>query len=313
MTANYINIASLNKNIDTAKEKLVALSEDNYSCYIKDAALKIERNAAEKPLVLLSGPSGSGKTTAALRIARELEGMGHKVHTISMDNYFLPGSTEHLPRDEEGNVDLESPHRLDIDLFSEHLKALSECRTINMPVFDFATQSRSGYIPVTRSKGEIIIIEGIHALNPLVTGESKDFTTCIYVSVRTRIKSKDGSMLHPRLIRLMRRLCRDRLFRGRDIPDIFHMFSSVSRGEDLYIMPFKNRADIEIDTFMPYEASVYRGLIYSDLAEKAAEMEGDPNYSEIMRFFSELHPLDEEYIPSASLIREFVGGSELNY
>ncbi|MGN0667018.1 MAG: uridine kinase [Huintestinicola sp.] len=313
MAANFINAVSLNNSVDNGIENLISLSELNYSCYIKEAAHKIESEASRKPLVLLSGPSGSGKTTTAMRIADELRSSGLDVSTISMDNYFLPSDAGELPVDEEGNIDLESPYRLDIELFSKHLKALSQHETIDMPIFDFATQSRSRTIPVSRKKGEIIIIEGIHALNPEVTGDSDDFTTRIYVSVRTRIKSKDGSLIHPRQIRLMRRLCRDRLFRGRQFPDIFNMFASVSRGEDLYIMPYKQRASIDIDTFMPFEVSAYKTLLYRDLADAADVMNDDPRYHEIIRILSEIRGIDERYIPDHSMIREFIGGSSLNY
>ena len=118
-----------------------------------------------------------------------------------------------------------------------------------MPVFDFKKQSRSSYVPFKREADSLVIIEGIHALNPLVTGEN-NFATCIYISVRTRLKDRNNKILHPRIIRLIRRLCRDSLFRGRNLESIFSYFESVSEGEDKYIFPFKHRADFQIDTFM---------------------------------------------------------------
>ena len=296
-------------------ESFIRLSEDNYSAYIAEAAQRAI--LSEKPVILLSGPSGSGKTSAALRLEKCLKEQGRLAMTISMDNYFLPiteESARELPRDEEGNIDLESPLRLDIPLFSDHLRKLAAAEEFDMPRFDFTTQSRGGSVKMCRKKDEIVIIEGIHALNPTVTGDVGTFAMCMYVSVRTRLKAKDGSLLHPRHIRLMRRLCRDKLFRKRKYEESFKMFSSVSRGEDLYITPYKKRADFDIDTFIAYEASVYKDFLLEGLREQRDnELERFPACGEIIRFLEELDTVSSEYVPSTSMIREFIGGSELNY
>lgn len=230
-----------------------------------------------------------------------------------MDNYFLPASAGEFPVDENGRTDLESPYRLDIPMFSEHLEKLSKGEPVEMPVFDFTTQSRSDFIPVARKSNEIIIIEGIHALNPEVTGDSDDFTTCMYVSVRTRIRTKYGLTLHPRKIRLMRRLNRDRLFRCRSLEDIFDMFESVTNGEEKYIMPYKKRATIEIDSFIPYEASVYAKMLRNDIENNREAFSAIEDGDVMLKVLTELEPLSEELVPSDSLVREFIGGSSLNY
>ncbi len=310
---NFISTAAINSGLEKNREKYAELSENVYNSQLRSAAEKIILEKDKRPLVLISGPSGSGKTTSALKIARLIEQQGYKVNTMSMDNYFLPGGIEDMPRDENGNVDLESPMRLDIPLFSEHLKKLFACEPIDVPIFDFAAQLRKGSIPIQRKENEITIIEGIHALNPQVTVDTDAFTNCIYVSVRTRITSSDNEILHPRLIRLMRRLSRDSLFRGRRLPDIFDMFKSVSRGEELYIMPYKHRAQIEIDTFLAYEASVYTGVLSDKMKLIEKEMANSENYRMLVKFMSELHPVRSDIVPPNSLIREFVGGSEFTY
>lgn len=296
-------------------EKIIAMAENNYTAYITEAAQMIIDSG--KPVVLISGPSGSGKTTSALRIEARLKEMGKKAHTLSMDNYFLPvddSNRNELPRDENGNVDLESPLRLDIPLFTEHLKRMAEGAEIDMPRFDFGKQSRAEPVKFVRRQGEIIIIEGIHALNPRVTGDAHLFALCMYVSVRTRLETSDGTVLHPRQIRLMRRLCRDRLFRKREYAEIFRMFSSVSRGEELYIKPYKHRADYDIDTFMAYEASVYKNFLYDDIsALYPGELSEFNCCPQILQVLGELNAIDPSYVPPASMIREFIGGSELNY
>ena len=300
-----ISIKELNRAAKTP-EGLISEGETRYSDQISEAAERIFDERAERPVVLISGPSGSGKTTSANRVAHLLEQRGCKAHTISMDNYFLPMHENESARDKDGKIDFESPQRLDIPLFHEHLEKLFRCEEINIPTFDFARQERKPGMPLKRKKGDIVILEGIHALNPLLTGGCEDFTRCVYVSVRTRIA--DGEqLLHPSKIRLMRRLMRDKLYRGRDLSETFEFFKSVERGEDLYIMPYKHRADFDIDTFIDYEALVYRDILLPGL-RKASEAYADyADYADIEKFLELLKPIDRALVPENSLIREFIG------
>ncbi|MGN0606758.1 MAG: nucleoside kinase [Oscillospiraceae bacterium] len=310
----YITISSINSGIKNNAGKFVEESENIYNNQLLKAAEKIKASFPEKSLVLISGPSGSGKTTSALRVSNILNEMGYSTYSISMDNYFRSNDSENMPLDENGEIDLESPLCLDIDLFSEHMYKLQKCEPIEIPVFDFAKQSRSEQtIPFCRSKNQIVVIEGIHALNPLVTGEIDAFTTKIYVSVRTRIVAENEYALHPQEIRLMRRLCRDTLFRGRKPQDVFKFFKSVSRGEELYIMPYKHRADIDIDTFIAYEPSAYKEIILPELLKIKTEMNSNKHYREIVNILCKIEAVDKNEICPTSLIREFVGGSSLNY
>ena len=280
--------------------------EDAYSESIAQVAEKIYAERTERPVMLISGPSGSGKTTSAKRIARLFEKHGCKAHTVSMDNYFLPMHMNEAARDKDGKIDFESPQRLDIPLFKEHLEKLFRCEQIDIPTFDFARQERCEGMPLKRKKGDIVILEGIHALNPLLTGECEDFTRCIYVSVRTRIQM-GGELLHPSKIRLMRRLMRDKLYRGRELSETFEFFKSVERGEDLYIMPYKHRADFDIDTFISYEAPVYRDILLPELKKTSKTYEGYSDYADIEKFLEALEPVDSRYVPEDALIREFIG------
>lgn len=313
MAVNIIGMTDINGGLNADTAGYIRKCEEIYHTKLAEAAEKIRLMAKTHPLVLLSGPSGSGKTTSALRISHMLREKGMNVHTISMDNYFLPNGEGEIPLDEEGNPDLESPLRMDIPLFSEHLEKLFRCEPVNVPCFDFKTQSRTFGETMRREKDEIIIIEGIHALNPQVTGDTDDFTTCVYVSVRTRIREGDGTLLHPRSIRLMRRICRDNLFRGRSAYDVFKMVASVNRGEDLYIMPHKHRADFDIDTFLAYEPSVYRNTLLSEL-EKAPELAKlSEDYEPMLKALQGLVSVSAEEVPQNSLVREFIGGSSFKY
>lgn len=305
----FINISQLNKTIKNDAAAFIEKTNRDYTKKVGAVASSIADNIKERPLVLLSGPSGSGKTTTAYRIKDALGEIGINSHIVSMDNYFITNSKldeKSVPRDEEGNIDLESPYRVDITLFQEQMKLMSEGQKVDIPVFDFVTQEHSSYIPLTRKKDEIIIIEGIHALNPEVTGSTGEKASCVYVSVRTRLKTDNGDILHPSQVRLMRRLIRDRLFRGRSFDDIFAMFTSVQRGENLYIMPHKHRADYDVDTFIDYEASVYKSIIYDEL--KAYKETAFPDLRKMtLRYLKELEPISAELIPDNSLIKEFIG------
>ena len=303
----YVKTDSLNRIITENPRKLVNDSEGNYYCQLNNVCGEISKKRNTHPVILISGPSGPGKTSAANEMSRILKkNYNCDSNVISLDNYFRSNTSPDMPRDKNGNIDLESPLCTDLKLLQEHLVLMNEGKEFMMPVFDFKKQSRSSYVPFKREADSLVIIEGIHALNPLVTGEN-NFATCIYISVRTRLKDRNNKILHPRIIRLIRRLCRDSLFRGRNLESIFSYFESVSEGEDKYIFPFKHRADFQIDTFMSYEVSVYKSFLYRKLSEAEQILRNNHYYNNIIEFFNILLPVSEKEVPSDSLIREFIG------
>ena len=308
-----LKIPELNQRMHTDPIYMIAESEQQYNQQLTRVALDILKHRKDKPILLLSGPSGSGKTTSALRIEQLLEGWGCAAMVLSMDNYYLPESETPQALNEHGVIDYESPYRLDIPLLSDHLAKLSRCEPIQLPVFNFAKQCRETGQTIQRKPDELVILEGIHALNPEVTGSAGAFASCIYVSVRTRLQGEDGTLLHPSKIRLMRRLMRDRIFRGREPVDTFRLFESVSRGEHQYIMPFKHRAAYEIDTFIDYEASVYRSILLPDLLQIADTYPDYARYADIAAFLQALELVPQELVPGISLVREFIGGSTFHY
>lgn len=303
----YIKTNYLKKAVLENSAALIEKSEKNYYDQLEGLCRDIFDHRDARPIVLISGPSGSGKTSTANEISRILNTQfASKCSVVSLDNYFRSNDSSNMPLDENGNIDLESPYCTDLELLQHHIDFLHECKDFEMPVFDFKRQSRVGYVPFKREPDSVVIMEGIHALNPIVTGEN-NFAWCIYVSVRTRLKSDDGKLLHPRSIRLMRRLCRDNLFRGRDFESIFNFFSSVSKGEDKFILPFKHRAHYQIDTFMAYETSAYRDYLYDKLKGEAEKFSENNYYHKIMKFFNILPSMPKDNIPETSLVREFIG------
>ena len=304
---NEITIHDINQMTHDAPELFVIDSEAAYDKQLRDLADDICRHAKERPITLISGPSGSGKTTTACRLEQILDAAGFEAHTLSMDNYYADGTRNSEIVDQFGKPDYESPLRLDTDLLNTQLEQLARGEAVELPVFDFAEQKqkKSGKI-LRRKKNELIIMEGIHALNPAVTGDTP--ANRIYLSVRTRITCAD-ERLHPSLIRFARRLIRDQRTRGRAPEESCEMLSSISRGENLYIMPYKHLADYELDTFMGYELSVYQPILL-ETVRKLAELEcADDGIRMLLRFLEALTPMDPELVPEQSLVREFIGGS----
>lgn len=303
---NVLPVEKLNKQLNADARAEVELAEELYRNQLAEAAELISQSAEERPIVLLSGPSGSAKTTTAHRLKVLLEERSLKTHVISMDNYFLP--LNGLSGEELSRIDLEAPARLDLELLSEHLDRFWRCLPTQLPRFDFTDQSRKVGRLLCRGEKEPVILEGIHALNPEVVGAIGEHSTGLYVSVRTRLSAKD-KLLHPSMIRLMRRLVRDRLFRGRKTEDIIRSFRSVQRGEQLYIMPYKDSAQIDIDTFMSFEAAVYSSELLPYLEEVSPDYEFYGMVKDMLSFLEQITPLSKEVVPEGSIVREFVGGS----
>lgn len=309
-----LNCTAINKRIQKNPSSFVRRCEEDYRIQVETIADSIAESRGEKPIILLAGPSGSGKTTTALRLEEYLDNAGMETHTISMDNYFLTLDEGSAERCEDGSIDFESPARLDIELLNEHMVKLSRCEEIEIPTFDFANQCRGKEVrKLKRKPDELVIFEGIHALNPAVTGEHSDIANRIYVSVRTRLESRTEQLLHPSHLRLMRRIIRDKLFRGRDCIATMEMFSSVERGENKYIMPYKHYSQYSVNTFMAYEPSIYKAYVLDEL-KNARDIGYDfPDLDLMIEILEYLEPIKLDIVPGTSLVREFIGGSELCY
>ncbi len=298
-----IELQEINEKLLADSSAFVSETDHAYQNRLNEIADDIAAHREERPIILLSGPSGSGKTTTAQMIEKILDDRGIETHTLSLDNYFSPFSDEERALYERGELDLESPSRVDSVFLSEQLTAIEEGRPVELPIYDFRESARvmSGKI-LHRKPGELVILEGIHSLNPDVIRIPDETTAKIYVSVRTRITA-NGETLHPSKIRLMRRMVRDRLFRKRTLNDTLMMFRSVEEGENKYIMPFKYRSTYDVDTFMAYEICAYRDFLLEDIRR----MSGEPELADAGAFLADAASLSSDVLPENSLIREFVG------
>lgn len=304
-----IEIARINQGIENDPKEYVRRVNEDYQYKLSKIVDEIIKNRNDKPVILLSGPSGSGKTTTALMIEKLLDERGHESHTLSMDNWFCPLTEAEKKLAADGKMDLESPMRVDSDLLNKQIEDISACREIELPKYNFKTSTRTGSgKKFKRNKGEIVIFEGIHALNPSVITVPDSMINKIYVSVRTRISGED-IILHPSRVRLMRRMIRDKNFRKRSLRETMNMFQSVEAGENKYIMPYKYRSDYDVDTFMAYELSAYR----NDLLDQLQELNDVPEVQECINVLEKLTPLEKKYISRDSLICEFIGNGQFKY
>lgn len=298
-----IELREINEKLHADTAAFIEETDRAYQAQLRNIAEDIALHRTERPIILLSGPSGSGKTTTAQKIEKILDEQGIETHTLSLDNYFSPFTDEERALFNEGKLDLESPNRVDSAFLSEQLLAIEEGRPVELPIYDFKESARimSGEI-LQRKPGELVILEGIHSLNPDVIRIPDEAAAKIYVSVRTRI-TDNGEILHPSKIRLMRRMVRDRLFRKRTLMDTLMMFRSVEEGENKYIMPYKYRSTYDVDTFMAYEICAYKECLLADLRQ----MPDEPELQDAGAFLADAAALSADVLPEDSLIREFVG------
>lgn len=304
----YMTLTDINQAM-TASEDAMAQADQAFLEELEKVADAIRKTAVERPVILLAGPSGSGKTTTAFLLERFLDNWGTETHTISMDNFFSTMTPQQQEMAAKGKLDLESPARVDIPYLNQQLQSVIACKPTWMPRYHFPTTTRIDQDwQLTRKPGELLLLEGIHALNPEVITIPEEMTVRLYVSVRTRVTNGE-TVLHPSRLRLMRRMLRDKSFRQRSVAETLSMFEHVQAGEHKYIAPYKKRATFSIDTFLPYELGIYKTLLDGELE---AEMQ-HPMLLELRQMWDDVVPLTLEHLPADSLVREFAGDSAFQY
>ncbi len=305
-----LSLREYNSKLQSDPAAYLKNTDQGYYDQLYAIATDIAAHKDTRPIILLSGPSGSGKTTTSYLLEAILDGLGCETHTLSMDNYFLPLSEEQHELVMQGKIDLESPNRLNHDLLNEQLADMIDCKPVLLPRYDFVHGlSVASGTTLTRKPGELIIMEGIHALNPSVITLPEDETTRIYISVRTRVQS-ESLTLHPSKVRLLRRMIRDQLYRNRPFWKTIQLYGSVELGELRYIMPYKYRSTYDIDTFIDYELSVYKKVLPK---LQALEPQIKRQIADLLSVLEQIEPVEETLVPDESLVREFIGGGKFTY
>lgn len=289
-----------------------ALQEKKIS-QIADTIVSRGREGRPVKLVLISGPSSSGKTTFSKRLSVQLLANGIIPHPISLDNYFV--NREETPRDENGGLDYESLYALDLDLFNSQMKALLRGEEVELPYYNFQTGSREYRGEKLRiSKNMVIILEGNHGLNPDLTPEIPDENKFkIYVSALTTISLDDHNWIPTTDNRLVRRIIRDFNFRNYSAQQTIARWASVRAGEDKWIFPYQENADVMFNSSMLYEFAVFRSHIEPILNMVPGDCEEYAEAHRLLKFIRYFTPIRDNEIPPTSLMREFIGGSSFKY
>ena len=311
---NIENVGKLNRCIENKNEgNLIKIAEALQEKKIVKIADKIIRSRSQIKVVLISGPSASGKTTFSKRLSIQLQVSGLKPVVISLDNYFV--NRDKTPIDENGEYDFESLDAIDIKLFNKHLVELIKGKKITIPNFDFTHGKRNADgEKLQLSENSIIIIEGIHGLNPGLTPSVENRNKYkIYVSALTQVSIDRHNRINTTDNRLLRRIIRDHNYRNHSALQTLKRWGSVRAGEEKNIFPYQEEADIMFNSSLLYEFCILKSLaepLIKEIPENVRE------YAEAMRllkFLSFFLPIPKKEIPQTSLLREFIGGSSYEY
>lgn len=299
----------INHRAECDAEAFVNDCEEHYHRQLHLVADQIAANCKHKPVVLLNGPSSSGKTTTNDRLGRILELAGIHTHMISMDDYYRTSGTYDIPFDEENGVnDLESPECMDLDLLRDHLTRLVAGEEIMVPRFDFETRtSHRNERAVQLHKDEIVMIEGIHAFNPVIMGDLEKHATSVYLSVASVLLTDRNVRVEPHMLRFLRRAMRDSLFRSSPVEYTLKQWNSVRRGERLYISPYRGQADLTVDTYLPYETNILMQYLSEKLQSEEKLLE-QADLAPLRAILDKVSPIDyKPYMPEDSVLHEFIG------
>jgi uridine kinase len=291
---------------------VVRIAESLHEKKIAQIADRIAGSARRVRVVLIAGPSSAGKTTFAKRLVTQLRVNGLRPETLSTDDYFV--APDRNPRDAAGNLDYEHVEAIDLALFNEHVSRLCEGAQIQTPRFNFETKSREPGRALRLTDDQILVIEGIHGLNPRLTERlPADSKFRIYVSALTQLSVDSGNRISTTDNRLMRRLVRDRKYRGHTALGTLRLWPSVRSGEKRWVFPFQREADATFNSALDYELAVLKPMVEPLLAEVKPT---DPEYAEARRlseFLLNFLPAQAREVPPTSILREYIGGSAFRY
>lgn len=309
------NVGDLNKaKLDGRMSEVIQVAEAYQSKQIEKIAEEITRRFQQGVrVVLISGPSSSGKTTFRMRLEIQLLVNLLKPVGFSLDDYFL--ERDKTPLDEHGEKDYESLYALDLELFEDHLLKLMQGEEVELPSYNFVTGRRefkNNFLKMPDNS--LLIVEGIHGLNPELTAHippEKKFL--IYVSALTTISLDDHNWIPASDNRLIRRIVRDYRYRGASAEQTISRWESVRRGEEKWIFPFQENADMMFNSAMIYELAAIRRHVEPILMRVPRTV---PEYSEayrLLKFLSYFNYITDRELPPTSLVREFLGGSSFRY
>ena len=307
-------MANINNNLEYINEQalknptdFVLKCEERYNNIIEDIAKRITTEKGRE-IVMLAGPSSAGKTTTARKLCENLNEKGVKTYVLSLDDFYL--NREDIPYLPDGTQDYETVYALDLNLFTECVNKLLMGETVKNPVFDFTTGKRSDkeFNEITLGKEDVVIIEGLHALNPVITEKIEGKLLKIYINVSSRIYDNKGNIiLNKRNMRFVRRMVRDYKFRDSTVNNTYKLWKNVTAGEDKYLFPFRDNADIKINTIHLYESCVLKSQALPLLYESEISDEFRDDAKKLCKALEKFEDINISSVPEDSLLREFLG------
>ena len=300
---------------------LVTACEERYANECRAAGQRVLEHGDDVRLVIVAGPSSSGKTTTTIKMAEQLSKEGKKLKALNVDHYFF--DLEMHPKDEFGDYDYETPQALDIDLINEHLEQLLDGKTVKTPHYDFQTGKRAlGVHEMRLADDEVLLMDCLHGLySEMTRSVSNDRKFRLYIETLGQLRNDRGEFMRWTDHRLLRRMIRDSWSRNHDPLDTLTHWHYVRKSELQNIIPFIGNVDFIVNSAMPYEFPVLKAKLYHFFPEATEHYREDfkrqDAFLRARRVMQFLQPLetgaDETCIPSTSLFREFIGGSEYSY
>jgi uridine kinase len=319
---NLNTTASLKKRINDGEfEEIISASEKMYEIDIENAVEMMKLRKENLRMVIITGPSSSGKTTTTTKIGKRLERMGLKLVTLNVDNYFF--DLEMHPRDEFGDYDFETPQALDMALINEHLADLTAGKQVMIPFYDFKSGRRTdNKTAMQLHENEVILIDSLHGLYADMTMSIPDEQKFkLYLEPLLQMKTSSGDYIRWTDIRLMRRMLRDASHRAYDPRKTLAHWHYVRSSEMRNIIPYIGTTDFIINSAMPYELCIYRARLMDQFEQFVKDYKDDPlredaftRAERTLNFLKEIPSVvDDTPVPGDSVIREFIGGSTLDY
>jgi len=304
-------VSELNESIASGRiREIILVSEALHEQRIAHIADQVSRQRDRVCLVLIAGPSASGKTTFSKRLSIQLLAHGIRPFPLGLDNYFV--DRERTPRDEQGNYDFEALGALDLALFNRHLLSLLRGETVQLPRFNFRSGRREAGEEVTLGPDHVIIVEGIHALNPqLARSVPRERTFRIFASALTQLNIDRHSRVPTTDTRLIRRIVRDATYRGYVAEQTLERWESVRRGEKRHIFPYQEHADVMFNSALAYELAVLKPLVEPLLLQVEPSSPRRVEAKRLLAFLEWFEACGSELVPDNSILREFIGSSIL--
>ena len=304
------NVQFINEKVTADTKQFIENCENDYQSIINNIVKRIiEEDGRE--IEMLAGPSSAGKTTTAKRLKDGLSAKGVTAYILSLDDFYL--NRDDIPYLPDGTQDYETVYALDLERLEKDLNSLLRGETVETPIFDFTTGKRSDtqFNTITLGEDDVVIIEGLHALNPVITEKVHGKLLKVYINVSSRIYDENGEIvLNKRNFRFLRRMIRDYKFRASSVDNTYKLWKNVTAGEDKYLFPYRDNADIKGNTIHLYEPCVIKNQALPLLRDSMVSPEFREDAEKLCKALENFCNIDEDKVPCDSLLREFLGNKK---